>query len=80
MQMVFECVKGWRTGRTRYVRMLCLLTYELILNCEIEIINRERVARISVFGWKWRELSMTIFYSSSFLSHRTKTHSDIETS
>ena len=47
MQMVFECVKGWRTGRTRYVRMLCLLTYELILNCEIEIISRERVVRIS---------------------------------
>lgn len=47
MQMVFECDKGWRTGRTRYVRMLCLLTYELILNCEIAIINRERVVRIS---------------------------------
>ena len=30
--------------------MLCLLTYELILNCEIEIINRERVARISFLG------------------------------
>ena len=38
MQMVFACDKGWRTGITSYVRMLCLLTYELILNCEIEII------------------------------------------
>lgn len=47
MQMVFACDKGWRTGITSYVRMLCLLTYELILNCEIEIINRERVVRIS---------------------------------
>ena len=47
MQMVFECDKGWRTGITSYVRMLCLLTYELILNCEIAIINRERVVRIS---------------------------------
>ena len=79
MQVVYVCDKGGRTGRTRYVRMLCLLTYELILNCEIAIISRERVAGISFLVGSVGNCQHPIFYSLSLLSHRTKTQSDIGT-